>query len=115
MEKNQNGKLRGKICETNFEFCDDDQPACFSSTDYVWIKRILKLAKKCPDEVEIVDYKEKESICAHVPKKWFKVSPPIKRNLTDEQKAAYSERAKKMQAAKRAKAEAEQSDNEGWL
>ena len=39
-------------------------------------------------------------------------------DMTDEQRAAASERMKKMQedrAVKRAKAEAEKMDNEGWL
>ena len=103
------------VRETSFEFCNDEQPACFSSTDPMWIRRILKLAKKYPDDVKVVDYKEKESICVHVPKEWFKVSPPRSKNMTEEQRAAASEMAKKMQEAKRAKAEAESGENEGWL
>lgn len=104
-----------EIREVSFEFCDDNQKACYSSTDPVWIRKILKLAKKYPNDVEIVDYREKESICVHIPKTWFKVTPPRSVNLTEEQRAAASERAKKMAAARKANAEAEKSDNEGWL
>ena len=103
------------VKETNFEFCNDDQPACFSSTESKWIQRILKLLKKYPDDVELVDYKEKESICVHMPKDWFKVGPPRSKTMTEEQRKAASERGKKMAEDRRAKAEAEKIGNEGWL
>ena len=104
-------ELRKNIYETNFEFCDDDKPACFSSTDSVWIKRILRLAKQHPDEVKIVDYKERESICVNVPKGWFKVSPPRKVNMTEEQKSAAVERMRKA----REKKEEKKQEEESWL
>ena len=53
---------------------------------------IYKLAEKYPDECAIIAENDDGSIFAHVPKKWVRIKPPIKRNLTDEQREAISKR-----------------------
>lgn len=93
-----------KICETNFEFCNDDQAACYCSTDPMWIRKILKLAEKHPEDVRIAEYRKGESICVNLPKSWFKVSPPRRKTtrvMTDEQKAVAAERMRKIAEARR--------------
>ena len=62
---------------------------CYVSSDErKWINRILKLAEEHPDDVQILASPEKNDGCIYavVPTKWIKVTPPHKRNLTDEQK-----------------------------
>lgn len=81
-----------EIKETVFEMCNDSQPACFCSTDKVWINRIRKLAEKYPDEVRLVDYKPGVSICINLPKSWLKVGPPRRVNMSDEKRAEAGER-----------------------
>lgn len=88
------------IKETVFEMCNDDHPACFTSTENMWIKRIKKLADKYPDDVRIVDYRPGVNICVNLPKSWFKVSPPRILNLTEDQRDAARERIKNMREKK---------------
>lgn len=53
-------------------------------------RKILRLAESHPGEVKIDKINDDDSIMAHVPVKYIKVSPP--RNLTEEQRAAAKER-----------------------
>ena len=54
----------------------------------------MRLAEDRPNDVEILAYPDDNdgAILAHVPKSWMKVSPPAKRTMTDEQRAAAAER-----------------------
>lgn len=85
-------KIPKEIRETCFEFVDIDDIACFSSSDYRWIKRIKKLTEEYPNEVKLIAENEDGSITIHCPKSWFKVRPPVKRNYTEEQRQAAAER-----------------------
>lgn len=70
-------------------------------TPNVRIKKALKqLIDEHSDKI-IVEHDEDENgfISVKVPKKWIKIRGP--RVLTDEQRAEYSERAKKMLASRR--------------
>ena len=60
-----------------------------------------KLAEEYPEQVKITVYPEDNDGCinAWIPAKWIRVKPPIKRNLTDEQRMAMSERLKKARDA----------------
>lgn len=80
--------------ETCVEYLDVDTHATFCSSEKKWINKIIKLQAAHPDEVEILYMPEDNHgvILAHIPKKWLKVSPPKKMNLTDEQRAAAAER-----------------------
>lgn len=76
---------------------EDEGRAWFSSDERKWKKRIMKLAEEYPEQVKITVYPEDNDGCinAWIPAKWIRVKPPIKRNLTDEQRMAMSERLKK--------------------
>ena len=82
------------IKETNFEFVAGESIATMSTAESKWINRIKKLAEQYPDDVKIVAVNKDGSLLAHVPVKWFNLKPPVKRNLTDEQRAELSERMK---------------------
>jgi hypothetical protein len=80
--------------ETCIEYIDADKKATFCSSERKWINKIYKLKEKYPNDVHIEVSEEDNDgmIIAHIPKSWMKVSPPAKRNFTDEQKAAMAER-----------------------
>ena len=65
----------------------------FSETKYV--NKIKDLAKKFPKEVKILHENEDGSIVAHIPKSALKVSI-IKREMSEEQRKAASERMKSL-------------------
>ena len=56
------------------------------------------MAEEYPKEVRIVAENSDGSICAKFPIKWVKIAPP--RQVSDEQKAAASERLKKYREEK---------------
>lgn len=90
---------------------EDEGRAWFSSDERKWRNRIMKLAEEYPEQVKITVYPEDNDGCinAWIPAKWIRVKPPIKRNLTDEQRMAMSERLKK---AREAGDEDEEEDEE---
>lgn len=90
---------------------EDEGRAWFSSDERKWKKRIMKLAEEYPEQVKITVYPEDNDGCinAWIPAKWIRVKPPVKRNLTDEQRMAMSERLKK---AREAGNEDEEEDEE---
>lgn len=73
------------IRETNCEYLVCDNHASFFSSESKWIRKIHALQSTHPDEVTIV-HDSPESIIAHIPKSWMKISPPRKLNLTEEQR-----------------------------
>lgn len=79
--------------ETTFDYLSCDTHASFFSTEAKWIRKIKSLKLEYPDEITIVQ-ETNDSIIAHIPKLWMKITPPRKMNLTDEQRAAASERMK---------------------
>ena len=83
-----------EIRETCLNCTDGYDHAIFSSSEKKWINKILKLHEKHPNEIQIVHYPEDNygTIYAHIPKNWFKISPPRQVNYTDEQRAAMAER-----------------------
>lgn len=80
--------------ETCCDYLDVNDYAEFTSCERKWVNKILKLKESNPDDVEITTYPENNGgyIVAHVPKSWFKLSPPRKVNYTEEQRAAAAER-----------------------
>lgn len=67
----------------------------YVSTDERWlINRLLKFAEQKPDNVTILKRPEENDGCLYciVPSNWLKITPPAKRDLTEEQKQALSER-----------------------
>lgn len=80
--------------ETSIDLLSVDNHATFCSSETKWINKILKLKEAYPDKVDI-RYRPEDNdgmIVSHIPKSWIKVSPPRKRNMTEEQRVALAER-----------------------
>lgn len=77
---------------------DDKGRAWFSSDEFKWKNRMAKLAEQYPDQVQITVKPEDNDGClnAYFPAKWLKITPPIKRNMTEEQRMAAAERMRNM-------------------
>lgn len=91
---------RQEIRETVFDILSDQDWIDFSSTDYVWCKRILALKNKHPDLIEIKTINKDGSVVAKIPLSFLKISPPRTLSMTDEQKEAQRERARAMRKDK---------------
>lgn len=78
--------------ETCFNYCSSQ--GFFSSDERKWISRIRKLKEQHPDEITILAEPETNDGCIYckLPTSWLKIQPPIKRELTEEQKQAARER-----------------------
>ena len=92
--------------ETCINYCEPGW-AWMSTDERKWITKIRKLAEQHPDECIIMKQPEDNGgfIYVKYPQSWVKVAPPVKRNLTDEQREALSERFKRMREQKKANAE----------
>lgn len=77
--------------ETIINFNAEEQVASCYTTDKSSIRKWEKLINERPDDVKIVRQYE-DLLEIEVPKKWIKVRPP--RQISDEQRAAASERLK---------------------
>ena len=80
--------------ETCCEFLNVDKHATFCSSETKWINKIIQLKEQYPDDIHIQVYPEDNQgmILAHIPKSFFKLNPPRKRNMTEEQRQAIAER-----------------------
>ena len=80
--------------ETGIEYINTESHATFFSSEIKWINKIASLKEKHPNDVEITYAPEDNGgvVVAHIPKSWMKISPPAKRTMTDEQRAAAAER-----------------------
>ena len=65
-----------------------------STDEQKWKNRFIQWAKEYPDQVEIKRKAEDNDGCLYLtcPASWLRIRPPIKRNMTEEQKAASAER-----------------------
>lgn len=75
--------------------CNYIDKTMFVSTDERWlINRIMKFSKAHPNSVEVIRYPERNDGCLYckLPSNWLKITPPAKREMTAEQKAAAAER-----------------------
>lgn len=63
--------------------------------------KLVRLAEKNPEEVQIIEENEDGSMFAHVPVNYVKISPP--RKISEEQKEAASKRFKRMWKDKQGK------------
>lgn len=73
-----------------------------SSDERKIIRKIQQIAEEHPDEVTIIAQPEDNDGCiyARMPASYFKLKPPTKRNITDEQREMLAERARTMRSAK---------------
>ena len=69
-----------------------------ATDDRRMITRMMKLIAEHPDETEIIKRPEENDGCLYckVPSTWLKIAPPVKREMSDEQKAAASQRMQKL-------------------
>ena len=75
--------------------CNYTSDKMYISTDERWlINRLLRFKEQRPNDVEIIRMPEENDGCLYctVPADWLKVTPPAKREFTEEQKAAAAER-----------------------
>lgn len=80
--------------EFAIEWVRGDEIATVTACSYSKLKsKLLKYAESHPEECKILHINSDGSICAHVPVKWVKVSPP--RTMSEEQRAAAGERLNK--------------------
>jgi hypothetical protein len=80
------------VNENVIEFVQNSSTATVTFTQGRYISRIRELAEKKPDKCQIMTVNKDGSIVAHIPTSWIKINPD--RELTDEQRAIMSERAK---------------------
>lgn len=85
--------------ETSIEYLTCNDHATLYSSEAKWMRKIKQLQTDYPDSVQIIN-ETSESIVVHIPKSWFKVTPPRKMTLTDEQRAAAAERMTKARQKK---------------
>lgn len=88
-------------------YCGYTGKDMFVSTDERWlINRLRKLAEEHPDEVVIFLEPENNDGCIYLkcPAKWLRINPPVKRNLSEEERAAAGERLRRLREAQRDKA-----------
>ena len=87
--------------ETACEYTDD-KIMRVSTDEKKMINRLLKFAKDRPNEVEIIRYPEENDGCLYLkcPASYLKITPPIKKTMTDDQRIALQERMKLMRKMK---------------
>lgn len=86
--------------ETSIEYLSCNDYATLYSSETKWMRKIKQLQSDYPDSVQIMN-ETSESMVVHIPKSWFKVTPPRKMTLTDEQRAAAAERMTKARQNKK--------------
>lgn len=85
------------MAETSVEYIKGERYLTWYSDEPKWANRIRQLAADNADVNIISD--DGEGVLAHCPVSWFKPpKPPIKRNITDEQRQAAAERMKNMRS-----------------
>ena len=90
------------MVETAIERIQGNNYCCVTTGERKFINKLNTFASKYPDQVKIKFINDDGSILAHVPYDWFRfVLPPKKLSMTEEQKEAAKERAKKAREQKR--------------
>lgn len=85
------------MAETSVEYIKGERYLTWYSDEPKWANRIRQLAADNADVNIISD--DGEGVLAHCPVSWFKPpKPPIKRNMTDEQRQAAAERMKNIRS-----------------
>lgn len=82
--------------ETSCTYTDKDR-MYLSTDERRLITRILRFHEKHPDDVTILKRPEENDGCLYciVPPSWLKITPPVKRELTEEQRQVMMERMMK--------------------
>ena len=87
--------------ETSCTYTDKER-MYLSTDERRLITRILRFYEKHPDDVTIIKRPEENDggLYCIVPPSWLKITPPVKRELTEEQRKASSERMAYMREKK---------------
>ena len=82
--------------ETSCTYTDKER-MYLSTDERRIITRVLKFQEKYPNDVTIIKYPEENDGCLYciVPPSWLKITPPAKREMTEEQRQAMMERMMK--------------------
>lgn len=98
--------------ENAIEWLDGQMTATVTLCSQKLRNKVMRLAEQFPEEVEIRVKPEDNNgtLVAHIPRKWVKISPPPKREMTDEQREAARVRLKSWATAREAIEEMEQTN-----
>ena len=77
--------------ENGIEFVRDGKTATVQFCQGRYITRIKRLAKKYPDECQIIAENSDGSIFAHIPVEWVYINPKVKMDLTDAERERRAE------------------------
>ena len=88
------------MIETAIERVQGDDYCLVYTGERKFINQLLEFQQEYPNEIQLKDYGD-GYLSAHVPYNWFRfIKPPTKRNMTEEQRQAASERMKKAREQK---------------
>ena len=88
------------MVETSIERIQGDTYCNVYTGERKFVNQLRQLKHDYPNDIELMDYGD-GTIGAKVPYDWFRfVKPPSKRNFSDEQRQAMSERMKKAREKK---------------
>ena len=79
------------MTETALYYSAADDHAWLSTDERRWVNWAREMSKRYPQDVIIKSEDKDGTIVVALPIKWFKLSPPRKMNLTDEQKRERAE------------------------
>lgn len=80
-------------CRENvIEWITDSKRVTLTLSQRRMITKVERYAKENPDECQITYRNSDGSICAHVPVDWVKISPKRKVTMSEERRAASSQR-----------------------
>jgi hypothetical protein len=82
----------GDVQDNAIEFLRGADTAVATFSQGKFINKMRRLAEEYPDDVEIEDVKNSSAIVCRFPATWVKVSPPRKREFTEEERLAAAER-----------------------
>ena len=83
--------------ETSASYVVGDKMFEFYTEEPKYIRKVNKLCEKFP-EIRIINQDGEKSMLAYLPLKFFKISPPVQRNMSNEQKEALRERLAKVRS-----------------
>lgn len=90
------GDKMKELKETTYNQYSGENKGSIYTSEKKMINKLLKYAAKYPGEVNIIHTNDDGSIVCEIPSGWFKITPKIKRVMTDEEKAQAKLRAAKM-------------------
>lgn len=89
------------MIETTIERIQGDDYCLVYTGERKFVNQLLEFQQEYPNEIQLKDYGD-GFVSAYVPYEWFRfVKPKTKRNYTNEQREAMSERMKKARENKK--------------